>query len=685
MGNSLRKDIIVILILILGISACRKDFEKISTSRWNPEITLPFIQTEIQLRDIIPDDSSINTRPDSLLYFAYHQDSVFSFAADSLIDMFDNDFDTSYNFSLGELSIDTFDIQATYSMSDALPYLDQAVRDTLLAYDKTENIFPPFSFSTPITIELQPIDLYRNLTFSNGFLIITVNNGLPVKVNDIRFSLKDMGNNITLKTINIESLDAGENFSDTLFLRGLSLSNRFSFQVTNFNSEGSFPDSVFIDLEKGLDFSFSAKNLRVIGGTAILPQQIMYSEILAVNFSTVNNEKLYNVIFSGGNFQYDFNSELPVRIYAELKLPSALVNGVIPTADIVIPAFDTYNGSWTLENMRLDLSSDTTHPFNKFPIEINIVVMPSGEMIEFDSANKVHTLFSSKNVKPSYAEGFFGKQEIDIDTDTIAVEMDFLQQLQGEIILDNPVFKLSYYNGFGIPIILKTDFKAVNSSTNDIVSLDMDSIRFVYPETPGNVEYSTVQIDKTNSQIVDFMAIRPDIISFSGGGFINYNNDTLNFVYDTSSLNAALDVIIPLKFVASNLNLSDTLPLDASNSDIPLNKAALKVLVTNGFPFETHLFLQLGDSLNGEILNTLDLGTVLPAVINENTGRVVSPHIDSLTVNIDKTFIDDLKIADRGIFLAKLSTAHNNNVAVGLYSDYKIKVAVGFTAAVVKP
>ena len=66
MGNSIRKDIIVILILILGISACRKDFEKISTSRWNPEITLPFIQTEIQLRDIIPDDSSINTRPDSL-------------------------------------------------------------------------------------------------------------------------------------------------------------------------------------------------------------------------------------------------------------------------------------------------------------------------------------------------------------------------------------------------------------------------------------------------------------------------------------------------------------------------------------------------------------------------------------------------------------------------------------------
>ncbi len=685
MGNSFKKCTVFILLLLLATTACRKDFEKISTSRWNPELTLPFIQTELRLGDLIPLDSSINTQPDSLLYFAYHQDSVFSVNADSLLNMIEDNFDTSYNFSLGELSMDTFNIPATYSMYDALPYLDQAVHDTLLAHNQTENIFPPFNFSTPISIELQPIDLYQNLTFSGGYMIISVTNGLPVLVNDIVFSLKDAGNNIVLKTINIETLDSGQSFSDTLYLKGLSLSNMFSFEVSNFNSPGSYPDSVFIDLAQGLDFSFSAKDLKVIGGIAKLPQQIMYSETLTVDFSTENNEKLYNIVFSSGQLLYTFNSELPVRVYVEMKLPSALINGVVPTADVVIPAFDNYSDSWNMKDMMMDLSSDPGQPFNKFPIYINIVVMPTGEMIEFDSANKVNTQLSSYAVKPFFVEGYFGKQKIDIDTDTVNIDMEFLEHLQGEIYLDNPVMKLNYHNGFGIPIKIKADFTAINTISGNTQPLDIDSIDFDYPENPGSVAQATIQIDKTNSQIVDFMAIRPDIITFSGGGFTNRNSDTLNFIYDTSTMIAGLDVIIPMVFKADNLNLSDTVPVEATGDAIPVNNTALKILIKNGFPFTAHLFLQLADSINGQIFNTLDLGTVASAKTDETTGRVISPVTDSLLVNLDEKFFDDLKNANSGVFLAKLSTAHGNNAPVGLYSDYKMKIAVGFTTAIVKP
>ncbi len=682
MNIYLKKGIVFIVLFTFVVTACRKDFEKISVSRWNPEITLPFVKTELHLNDLMPQDSNIGTLPDSLYYFAYHQDSVFAINADSLLNMFDNNFDTSYNFSLGELSMDTFKIASTYSMNDALPYLDQAVRDSLTAHDQTVNIFPPFGFSTPISIELQPVDLYRNLTFSGGFLVISVTNGLPVEVNDIIFTLKDIGNNISLKTVNVESLAGGQVFSDTLFLKGLSLSNEFAFEVTGFGSDGSFPDSVFIDLSQGLDFSFTAKELKVIGGTAKLPQQIMYSERLTIDFMAVNGEKLYNVIFVSGGLNYNFNSELPVRIYVEMKLPSALQNGVMPTADVVIPAMDTYNDSWNLKDMVLDLSSDSMQPFNRFPVDINIVVMPTGEMIEFDSANKVNTGFSSYNVKPFYAEGFFGKREVTIDPDTIKMNMDFLQNLQGEIYLDNPVMKIHYHNGFGIPIKIKADFTAYNTLLNKTVPLNIDSITFDYPENPGDVSSATVQIDKNNSQIVNFMAIRPDMVSVSGGGLSNYNGEKLNFVYDTSTMVANFDMFIPMMFKAGKLNLSDTVKLDVNENDIPANNAAFKIIVENGFPFETQIFLQLADSVSGVVFNSVDLGSVASATVNENTGRVSMPVTDSLLVNLDKTFIDDLQRANSAVFIAGLSTAPGTDAAVGLYSDYKIKIAVGFTAAI---
>ncbi len=680
MHRNFRLLYVFLLFTILFLFACKKNLNKVSLAKWKPEVTLPFIQTELKLSDILPQDSNLNTLPDSSLYYTYHKSSIFSLNADSILNMFDNSLDTLYNFSLGELKVDTFNIIANYSLNDALPYLDENVKDTLLAHNQSENIFPPFNYSVPFSISTEPVNFYESLTFSQGYIQISVTNSLPVVLNQIIFSVKDDVNNIILKNISIETLAAGESFYDTLYLKGLTLGNRFSFIISNFTSDGSYPDSVYIDLNQGLNFDFKARNLQVIKGKSKIPQQIMFSSSETINFSADNGEKLYQLIFASGKLNYFIQSELHVRVYIELKLPTGLVNGVIPHADIVLPANGAYEDSWNLDNTLLNLNTDTAKPYNRFPVFLGIMILPTDELVTFDSSDNVLTRFSTELLKPAYAKGYFGKKVFNINTDTISINLNFLQRLQGKIILNNPVMKLTYHNGFGIPMKILPQFEAFNTNSGDYVELNLDSIALKYPQNAGDYETSMLQIDKTNSEIVNFMAIRPDEIVLSGGGISNWNDDTLNFIYDTSTLKSDIDVNIPLVLRSDNLQLSDTLQLTANNNGIDIYNAAFKVLIQNGFPFTMHLYLQLNDSTSGNILYTLDIGKIVAAPVN-NEGKVIHSVSDSLLINLDNAFFDKLKLANRGIFLAKSSTFSGGSTPVGLFSNYKLKIAIGFTAA----
>ncbi len=674
--------LISLLFLLAGLYSCRKTTDKISLSRWQPGVTLPFIQTELRLSDIIPQDTSLMTAPDSSLYYAYHQDSVFVFSADSLLHLPEEVLDTSYRFTLGAIAIDTFNISATFAMSDALPYLDPAVRDTLLAHDQTQNIFPPFAFNSSFDIVTEPIDIFQYLTFSKGYIAIEVHNQLPVVLQNVVFSVNDQVNGVVLKNITIPQLQTNEIHYDTIFLYGLTLGNRLSFTVTNFSSGGSYPDSVFIDLTRGLGFYANAKELEVVNGKARIPQQIMFSDTKTIDFTFSEDVRLYYVLFSQGELNYRFNSHLPVRVYIELKLPTGLVNGVIPHADIVLSSMGISEGAISFEGVELNMNTDSTQPFSRFPVYTGIVIMPTNELVEFDSSDVVLADFTSTDVKPGFAEGYFGKRNVDLETGNIALDLTFLQGIQGEIYLDNPVMKLTYGNSFGLPVKLKPQFTAINGSTGQEVDLSLDSIALAFPEINTGWASGNVTLDKTNSQIVDFMAIRPDTVSYSGGGLINWNTDTMNFIYDTSSIVAGINLQIPMVFSADSLRLSDTVQINAMAEPVPLKETALKVNLENGFPFDMDLMLQLRDSVSGQVFNTLDLGKINAAPVDAS-GRVTHPVRDSLLINLDESFFGAMHQANSGVFKAVTSTFSNGDVPVGLYSDYKIKITIGFTAVVI--
>ncbi len=663
--------------MMLLLLSCKKDFSKITVSDWNPNIVAPFIQTELTLRNLMGVDSSLQTGDDSLMVFYYQRDSILNISADSLLEIPDT-VTSFYQFSLGDLMIADISQDAAVTLNDLLPYLDSSVADSLAAHDGNVTVFPFFQLQSPVTVDLSPLEQYETLTFSDGFFDIVTTNELPVTLTNISFDIVDVVNNVVLKTVTMNELNSGEVMHDTLFLKGKTLSNTFSYVINSVESAGSYPDSVLIDLSKGLAMQMNAREMYVVSGFAKIENQIIYSthEWVDLDFG---DKKLSEILFSGGELQYNMQSNLNLTLNILLQLSSADVDGEVPENNFDLPANSFYENSWSLANMRVDLTQDSAHPYNRMPIYLELVVEPTQNMVAFDSSDKVLATFAAKEMVAGSVKGNLGNNIYPIEQDTIQLDLSFFDNIAGQIVFDDPVLKLFYQNSFGIPLMAHTNFYGVNPETGGNVDLGIDSVVFNYPATQGGEVTDSLIFNKSNSNIVDFLAQRPDMMIFSGDYITNWNNDTANFFTSTSSLTAGSEIRVPLVFSTSSLVFTDTVSFLSGEVDIPVGSGALYLNVDNGLPFDLSISLLVPDSVTGEIIDRVDFGIIESAVVDAE-GKVVTPRVSEVNTIFSKSFIQNMSRANSLMLSAKTVTAEGGTIPVGLYSDYKLSLAISFQA-----
>lgn len=680
MKRSIKNLILTIstIVLILTIS-CRKDLSKVSVSEWKPDIAAPFLQTTIVFNNLFPNDTNLITQQDSSLVYFLVKDSVFSITADTILEITEQ-ISHEQGFSLGELEMEPFGFDSELKMIDILPYLDQSVQDTLLKYDGQQTYFPPFELLETTTVDSDPLENFINLTFSDGKMIISTTNNLPVSLLGIYFQVVDKLSQNIISEISIDELAGGVQFIDTTDIAGITLGNEFSYKINSFSSPGSFPDMVDIDLSKGLGFGFEAKDLKIISGSAKITEQLMYSSIEKIDFA-LDPEKLKHIKFGSGNFVYMLNSEMNVGINVNMKLPSALINGEMPQTVFDISPNGEFINSWDISSMSADLSTDSSQNYNILPIELILSIMPSNQIVTFDSSDKINGVFNLEELNLAYADGYLGQQEVQISDDTLDLNFDFLSQIEGELILEEPSITLNYTNSIGVPIQINTEFYGVNSENGQWQTLSVNDIYVMSPEQPGDSVQDDIIIDKNNSTIVDFLAIRPDQIIYSGVGLINPLGENLNFVESTSKLNAGVELKIPLILRADHLTFVDTLGFSVSSEDLPIQEGAIKLNILNGFPFQLKMSMVLADSITGEIIDKLTFDDIASAEVDSD-GVVISKTPSEILVEFSPEFLDNMKIANRIYLEAVTSTFGQGQTPVVLYSDYEIDVTISFSGKI---
>jgi len=669
---------VVILLAIFGTS-CRKDLSKLTVSDWKPEFAAPFIQTTIVFSNLFPNDTNLITQEDSSLVYFYVKDSVFNISSDTILEITEQ-ISHEQEFSLGELEMEPFGFENELQMIDILPYLDQSVQDTLLKYDGQQSYFPPFALLEPTTLDSGPLENFVDLTFSDGKMIISTINNLPVSLLNIDFKVIDKIYQSIIAEISIDELSAGTQYFDTTDISGLILGNEFSYKINTVSSLGSFPDMVEIDLSKGLSFSFEARDLKIISGSAKITEQLMYSSTEMIDFG-LDPEKLRHIRFNSGTFNYLLNSEMNVGINVNMKLPTAVIDGQVPQNIFDVLPKGEYSNSWDISNMSADLSTDINQDYNILPIELTLSIMPSDDIVTFDSSDKINGNFGLEDLKFAYADGYLGQQEVQISEDTLDLNFDFLNQIEGELILEEPSITINYTNSIGVPIQINTEFKGSNSESSQSQTLSVEGININSPELPGDTVQDNIIIDKNNSTIVDFLSIRPDQIVYYGNAIVNPEGEGLNFVEISSGLSASVELKIPLILRADHLTFVDTLGFSATSDNLPLEQGSIKLNIQNGFPFELKMSMVLADSLSGEIIDKLTFDNIASAEVDAD-GVVTSKTPSEILVEFSPSFLDNMKIANRIYLEAETSTFGQGQTPVVLYSDYEIDVTISFSGKI---
>jgi len=280
-----------------------------------------------------------------------------------------------------------------------------------------------------------------------------------------------------------------------------------------------------------------------------------------------------------------------------------------------------------------------------------------------------------------------------IDSLDLNLEL-FNKTASGNFYFEEPRININISNSFGLPISFTLTTFAARSYTNPSQLLPIEingdtapNITFIpfVPPGPGDVALTTYVFDKTNSNILDVLAISPKYIYYGVAAILN---DTVGFITDESEFSVEVEVELPLYGNASDFVLADTLDFELGfNTDTfaEVVSATFKLNVDNGLPIDVNIQLDFIDSLNpSKILESLmDINSEVflsAKVVNE---VVTQSTPKTTTIFVDRAKLDKIGRANQVIIKAKLATANvgpssgPTSPLVKFYSDYALDLKLG--------
>jgi hypothetical protein len=179
----------------------------------------------------------------------------------------------------------------------------------------------------------------------------------------------------------------------------------------------------------------------------------------------------------------------------------------------------------------------------------------------------------------------------------------------------------------------------------------------------GQTVSTRLSLDRTNSNIRDFISDLPDQIDFDLSVHANkYGNPSLrdNFATYDSRISAFMDMEVPLEGVADHIILQDTLDLDLSEATLPESvlDGNLDLILTNDFPMEAEAQFYFYDAV-GNLVDSLFNGGpgIIPAGTMNASGYVDVPGYVKLSSFFDPARVDRLRtMAKTAIVRFTLST-----------------------------
>ena len=685
------------LLLVVIMTSCVKDDYSLEASKikYSPEVASPLLNASIEIRQILSelDQSMLDSNENKLLEFRFSNE-VYSLALSEFINIPNDTID--FKFQLEPLSLEnipTFQTDITLeSVIEDDPTLKDQIEDNNLINSCNAQFLPiPSIGIDPVNLPIEDAT-FENVQFSEGKLLVELKNGWLTPLNNVVLRLKNASDNSVIGLLNYGEIPSKTSKKDSIDLAGKTVESNIVGEFVSIGTNGTTGKTECASYSDAITVTVNSSDLVIVSGSAVFPnREEVINETVVSSLGLTSGEELSKIELKSGDLivKVDYGIEEAAKIYIEL--PYAKLDGGVGTIfkdSIPIgPGPTSLTKTLDLSGYTFDLTRGGLDQ-NSFEANIKGEIESSGSVVDFDTSNSVTAQVIMSEIEPLFIEGYFGSQPLNIAPETFDFDLGEAEIFE-KISFADPIITLGFHSTFGIPMEISS-LDLTMKRENDSSSLESTS---VFPfkiagSSRGQSESSELVIG-SSTNISELVNIWPNEVTTSLSGVINPEGETdNNFALDTSKVDVTLDLTIPIYGTVTDFNITDTIEIDSSISQIFefVKRASLRTNVDNGLPLEGMIKFYIADE-NYVVLDSLecsDGNNVLidAAEVNSGSGEVINNGVRQADLVADEDAVNLLKTAGNNLILsATLSTSNSGN-NVKIYTYYSIEIKMGILAKV---
>lgn len=416
---------------------------------------------------------------------------------------------------------------------------------------------------------------------------------------------------------------------------------------------------------------------KTVSGTIVLP--------------LTNGAELNEVLVKSAQLTLNLQSTFRHNIRATINFPTVQLNGVplSRTIDLNFTGTVPINRTVTVDlaNYLLDLTNGGAS-FNRIPYSISFRInYISGNAISTAQQLTVNSSLSA--IQYQYAEGYIGSYNLSIPRDSVNIDI-FDNAFAGNIFFEDPKVRVVIFNSIGAPARVRIpSLTAISSITGPVAITGTPintNIPIAFPSLSnvGQVETTTIQLDKTNSNVQTVFNPAPRLVIYELVGAVNPTGKSVNHVTDTSSIRVRAEAEIPMEGRITNFVLLDTITgitypdLTLEQGKVTLKEVVANFQVTNGFPMRSFTQMYFITD-NGTIVDSLfSAGPIeVPEPTLNASGRVVAPIVSLTQETMSQARYETIATTTRAVVVSRFRTPNNGATAIKIYSDYRFQTRLG--------
>lgn len=676
----------LIVAVMLISDACKRGI--IKSPSWETEILLPIAFGNLGIEHLVG-DTLIRENIDQSVSLVYRNPIYKLNLTDQQIQIPDTSLKSKVTLDSIYLPNRTMNYKITLGQ---LARADQGTTGALiLALHGFTAAIPPVNNLSSTDQEIDATEFFESAELDSGYLDLQVANGFEVDITDVIFRMKNKTNGFVIFQDTFALIPKGGQVSASYYIGGMTVEGTLLGDIVNLSSPGSGGNGVPIDTNDAITLSLTARDLKVHAATAIFPAQ---------NLVNIKNEVTYNMggpeftmmkIRSGSLIVKAFNT-IEDSLLLRYKIPRAYdpMGQSIDFKSSVAPApvggSTQFSKTIDLSGYTIDLTGKNFNKVNTFYNEFKASIDSSGKIISISLDDSISVFYGLVDIIPEYLKGYVGQHAFSVGPEAAGFNL-FKHLFSGTLDIEQLSVDFSLYNTIGAEgAITLNSLVAESASTGSSLALTAPFIgnqmainrAFENPFMPGR---TTIHLDESNSNIRNLISTLPNKLVYDIDLEINPNGNYFNyqdFVGFDDYLEVALDLEIPLSFVANNLLLIDTVDFSIGaekSSQTSITSGTFSFIADNGYPLGAGLqvyFLNPGGQITDSLFTTEQ--TLLPAEIDPNTCLVTQQVRSKFETVFDQQRINQLKDATQAIVKVKFDSPSINNCPfLKIYSDYRLK------------